>query len=195
MQLTQYLIQLTSLSGDTLFGTNGNSANALCKLSADAAGTVTISYWNVPNITKPTDADLAAALKAPAPAISTANLALYAAKVQTAVLAKGQTFNVATSGATAINVLCDATNDTRSDLALLALFGQQNPTGSKSWLDNNGNVTALTGAECVQLATLAGTYIDSVYAAMGTLLSQITAGTVTTTAQIDAYVWPTVAAQ
>lgn len=191
MQLTKYLIQLTGLSGDALFGTNGNGSNALCRLSADSQGNPTISYWAVPNIAQPSDTVLKDALNQADPAASQAMLNSYASTVQGKVLAIARTYNVAASGATAVNVLCDGTNSTRADLGLLALYGQTNPTGTKSWVDNNGATTQLTGTQCVQLATLVGSYIDTIYAALGTLLGQISSGTITTTAQIDAYTWPT----
>lgn len=108
-----------------------------------------------------------------------------------ALLVAGQTFNVAASGEAAVNVLCDGTNDTRADLALLALFGQTSPTGTKAWLDNTGKVTILTGAQLVTLATLAGNWVSDTYPALVTLLGEIAAGTVTTAAEIDAYAWPT----
>jgi hypothetical protein len=190
MQITKYLMSLTSLSGDALFGLNGSGKEALVRVEADASGKHTITLWNVPNIPKPTDDDLATALTAPDPAPSKDALTTYATKVWDAVLAKGETFNVAASGA-AVNVLSDGTNSTRADLALLALYGQANPTGTKSWIDNNGVVTALSGTELVTLATLVGNWISDTYPALQTLLGQIGAATVTTTAQIDAYQWPT----
>ena len=120
-----------------------------------------------------------------------AYLAGYASASWNSILAAGRIFNVAASGA-AVSVLCDGTNSTRADLALLALFGQANPTGTKTWIDNNGVSTVLTGAQFVTLATLAGNWVSDTYPALQTLLGEINATppTITTTAQIDAYAWP-----
>lgn len=112
----------------------------------------------------------------------------YAKAKQAALLAAGGTVNVAAAGAAPINVLCDGTSATRADLALLALFGQQSPTGTKLWLDNNGIATTLTGTQLVALATSIGTWVDNTYATLGTVLAGIAAtpATITTTAQVDA---------
>jgi len=128
----------------------------------------------------------------PAPGPTIATLMAYAETVWAALLAKGETFNVAAAGATPIAVLCDGTNATRGDLALLALFGQSNPTGQKTWIDNNGIATVLTGAEFTALATIVSAWVADTYPALAALLAAITAtpATITTTAQIDAYVWP-----
>ncbi len=116
----------------------------------------------------------------------------YAEAKQQAILKAGKTFNVAASGAAAVNVLCDGTNATRADLSMLALYGQQNPSGSKTWVDNNGLATVLTGAQLVTLATLAGNWITETYATIATVSAEIiaTPTTITTTAQIDAVTWP-----
>jgi hypothetical protein len=106
-------------------------------------------------------------------------------------LAAGVTVNVAAAGEGAVPILCDGTNGTQASLALLALYGQVNPAGTKTWLDNNGEATILTGAELVQLATLVGNWITDTYAALAGLVDQIAAGTITTTDQIDAFTWPT----
>ena len=125
---------------------------------------------------------------------SPASLVAYAQAAQRAVLTKGQTFDVATSGQPAVSILCDGTNDTRADLALLALFGQINPTGMKDWLDNNGKTTSLTGSQFVALATLAGDWVSDTYQTIGGIITGILASppTVTTTAEIDATAWPTI---
>ena len=101
-------------------------------------------------------------------------------------------FNVGTSSAQVI-VLCDGTNSTRADLALLALYGQSQPDGTKTWIDNFGKTTSLTGTQLVSLATSAGDWISDCYGALADIVSQITAAkpTITTTAQVDSYTWPT----
>lgn len=128
---------------------------------------------------------------AAAPGPTVAQLEAYAETVWRACLAKGQTFNVAAAAAPAIPILCDGTNATRADLAMLALFGQANPTGTKEWTDNNKAVSTLTGTQLVALATLAGDWVSDTYPALNALNAEIAAGTVTTTAEIDAYAWPT----
>lgn len=126
-----------------------------------------------------------------APPLTAADLVASAKRMQEQVLATGITVNVAASGASAINILADGTNDTRADLALLALYGQANPTGTKTWLDNNGVSTVLTGVELVMLATLIGNWVSATYPVLATVIADIAAGSVTTPAQIVAAPWPT----
>lgn len=110
--------------------------------------------------------------------------------VQAIVFAKGSVFNVGTI-ATPVNILCDGTEKTSGRLALLLAWGQANPTATDAWKDNNRVFTELTGAQFVTLATLAGAWIKNIYAFEGDIETEINAGTITTTAQIDALVWPT----
>ena len=126
-----------------------------------------------------------------APVAAAADLTQHAKFAQAAILRAGQTFNVAASGSPAKNVLCDGTNETRADLCLLALYGQANPTATKSWMDNNGLVTVLEGSELVTLATEVGNWIADTYSALADILSKISSATITTFAEIDAYAWPT----
>jgi hypothetical protein len=94
---------------------------------------------------------------------------------------------VAASGAAAVNILCDGTSSTRGDLAMLALSGQANPIATKTWLDNNGVSTVLTGTQFVSLAMQIGNWIDDTYAAVAPIVAAINASppTITTFAQID----------
>jgi hypothetical protein len=128
-----------------------------------------------------------AIVSAPGAAPTPPQLIAYAETKRDAALAAGISVPVATG----VSVLCDGTSATRADLAMLALFGLQNPTGTKQWLDNNGVATMLTGAQFATLATLIGTWIENCYVAFAGIAGQAIAGTITTTAQIDALAWPT----
>lgn len=123
-----------------------------------------------------------------APAPTGDMLRSYAATRLATTFAAGRTFNVAASDKPAKPVLCDGTNDTRADLAILALFGQGAPAGTKVWVDNDGVSTTLTGAELVALVTAAGTWIADGYATFGQVLAGIAASppTVATLADVDA---------
>ena len=89
-----------------------------------------------------------------------------------------------------VAVSSDATPDTRIDLSTLSQWGNANPTASKSWIDNSNVVTSLTGAQLVALAADVNSFALSVYAINASALSAIAAGTITSTAQIDALTWP-----
>jgi len=125
------------------------------------------------------------------PAPTKTQLIAYVTTKQQNILAAGVTVNVAASGAPAVEILCDGTSSTRADLALLALFGQANPTGTKIWTDNNGVDTSVTGTELIALATIVGNWISSIYPFASGLVGQVNSGAVTTFVEVDAAAWPT----
>lgn len=120
------------------------------------------------------------------------DLAGYARTKQAAILAAGARFNVAAAGAPAKPILCDGTNPTRADLALLVLSAQAAPTGSQTWVDNHGASTVLAAAEVIALATAAGTWMAGTYTALAKVLDGLAATppAYTTTAQVDAVFAP-----
>lgn len=128
-----------------------------------------------------------AAFTPPLSATATPDLAGYARYRQAAILAAGETFNVAASGQPAVNILCDGTNTTRADLALMVLNAQANSSATQTWIDNHGVSTVLSAAEIIQLAQLAGNWMSATYPVLGKILSGLTASppTITTTTQID----------
>jgi hypothetical protein len=121
-----------------------------------------------------------------APAMSTASLRQYAnAKTQT-LLATPRTY--ALSGGP--SVLADASTATGVDLNGLMVWGQANPSATTAWVDDNGGVTNLTGAQCVALALAVLAYGQSVYAVLASAMTGIANATLSSTAAIDALSWP-----
>lgn len=125
------------------------------------------------------------------PTFSVAQLTAYLTHLKDVTLAKGTRINVAPSGAAAVDVLSDGTAGTLGTLGLLALAGQINPTGTRTWVDNDGEATVLTGTEIVALASLAVAWADNVYAFYASVCSKITKGEIATPAELDALTWPT----
>lgn len=119
---------------------------------------------------------------------SAADLAAYLGLAHERLLAAGIEVNVAATGAPGKPVLCDGIASTRADLALLALYGQGNPVGTKTWDDNDGVSSVLTGTELVTLATLVGTWISETYATRVAIRARIgaPAAPISTFAAIDA---------
>lgn len=89
-----------------------------------------------------------------------------------------------------VSVVSDALTATGVDLNGLMIWGQANAAATTSWIDDNGAVTALTGAQCVALAQAVFAYGQSVYAMLATAMTGIAGGTIATTAAIDALAWP-----
>ncbi len=121
----------------------------------------------------------------PAPAPTTAQLQAYANAKAASLLGAPRAY---TSGAATIKV--DATQGTRTDLGDLAEWGAANASATQPWTDAFDAVTQVTGAEFVAIAPMVGAYALSVYAALGGALQQIAAGSIATTAAIDALAWP-----
>lgn len=89
-----------------------------------------------------------------------------------------------------LTVLCDATAQTGVDLNGLLVWGQANTGATTNWVDNNGGVVTLTGAQCVALAEAVLAYGQSVFAVLAAAMNGISNITITTTAEIDALAWP-----
>lgn len=121
------------------------------------------------------------------PDLSVADLVACVEAIHASVLAAGIEVNVAAEGEPEKVVLCDGTNGTRASLALLALYGQINPLGTKLWIDNTGRPSALSGAECVALATRAGEWISGTYPVLAEVVGAIRATPpgITTRSQIE----------
>lgn len=197
----------TNIVNLTLSVSNGYSLPMTYQLSAntvlptantDVVGDAILTYYNSQNTvfqttwnsnTSPYLAPVANVITANV-VISTnsvVNLPQYLSMVQNRVLSTGITVPVSSN----TNILSDGTSSTRASLSLLALYGQLNPTGTKTWVDNNGVVTIITGAECVTLATNVGNWVSNTYATVGVVLGEIAANTITTTVEIDSILWPT----
>jgi len=84
----------------------------------------------------------------------------------------------------------DSTVGTITHLLALSTWGQSNPTATDNWIANDWSSTPVTGAQFVALAPLVGAYAQLIYGTeLNMVLAQITAGTITTTAQIDSFAW------
>ncbi len=180
MKIADFLSQWTGRPVTDLF-----SAEPLVAVVFDGNGVPSLARWSPSLGVAPTAADLAAAIAAPDPAPGPAQLNAWAAAKVPGLLALMRTY--AAAGAT---LKSDATPATLSDLLALITWGEANPTASQNWVANDLTVTPITGAQFVALAVEVGTYAQSVYAALATVLGEIEAGTIAAFAAIDAFAWP-----
>ena len=68
------------------------------------------------------------------------------------------------------------------------------PAPSFNWINDGGVQLMLTSAQMMKIGLSLGTFVQATYTALGTVLAAISAGTITTTAQIDAATaWPATA--
>jgi hypothetical protein len=89
-----------------------------------------------------------------------------------------------------VSVLCDGTPSTGANLAGLNTWGQANPTGTQSWIDNFYRKTTITGTQAVTLALAVVAYGTTVYNILGEAVTGIATNSITTTAGIDSLAWP-----
>ena len=115
-----------------------------------------------------------------------------AAQLQAYANAKVNALLAATNPYTAAGVTlkADATGATIANLLALSQWGAANPTVTENWIANDLSVTPITGAQFAAIAPLVGAYAQLLYGTqLAAVLAQIADGTITTTAQIDAYAW------
>jgi hypothetical protein len=77
-----------------------------------------------------------------------------------------------------------------ANLLSINAWGQAAPAATQQWTDDLYAVFTLTGAQAVTFSDAALAYGQSLYAMLATAALAIKAGTITTTAQIDALAWP-----
>ena len=124
---------------------------------------------------------------APPPTPSKSDLGAYLEAALSARLLAG--IVVTTTGPTPVH--CNGLPQTRGDLAGFYSWGLANPTLTRIWIDETGATLNLSGTQFVTLALAVGYWVDDVYAVAAAVGAQILAGSIMTTAQIDATVWPT----
>lgn len=110
----------------------------------------------------------------------TETLAAYAAEKR---------YAVETGGLNVGGVSIPTDRDTQAKLTSAFLLAQADPAASFQWKTSAGFVT-LTAATVGQIAVAIGQFVQAAYAAEAQVLAAIAAGTITTTAQIDAANWP-----
>ena len=127
----------------------------------------------------------AAPVVPPPPAATIAQLQEHANAKVNALLTATNPYTAA-----GVTLKADATGSTIANLLALAQWGTANPTAIENWISNDLTVTPITGAQFVALAPLVGAYAQLLYGTqLAAVLAQIAAGTITTTAQIDAFAW------
>ena len=120
-----------------------------------------------------------------APAPTTASLIAHASAKLQAIRGAAKSYS---SGSTTI--ASDTTDSTMADWLELQQWAALNPAGTRNWIANDGTVTPLPASVVPAIAVAVGTYKGAVWEAFAAIVPAIHAGTITTTAQIDAANWP-----
>lgn len=109
----------------------------------------------------------------------------YAYIKATSLIGSMRSYNI--SGKT---IKADATGGSLAQLMALSIWGAANPTATENWVANDLSVTVITGAEFVAVAPLVGAYAQLIYGGqLAIIILAISAGTISTTEEIDLYPW------
>ncbi|HZU64962.1 MAG TPA: hypothetical protein VFF98_14850 [Novosphingobium sp.] len=165
-----------------------DAAGAVHFLSAQDQANAAAPGWAGPTLPDPAwtaiAADEAHTIANPPP--SAAQLLAYAQARRQVVADGGITVNV---GTTAAPVACAANTSASgvSDLAVMLL--QAEASGSTTFYQSGGDVTVTT-AQIQTIQQAVASFIGATWATLNTVSAAISAGTVATTAEIDAASWP-----
>lgn len=113
------------------------------------------------------------------------SLAAYAAAKRRAVIGAGCVVTVA-----GVDVPCWADADTQAALTALVVASQMQPALSAPWRGRDGLTYALDVGDIVVLAMGVLSFVNTAFGANAQIDAAIDAGTITTTAAIDAAAWP-----
>ena len=121
----------------------------------------------------------------------------YANAKQLALRDGGITVNAGTASAPiVVDVASDADGRTlvsgSVQLVGLATSNSQ-PAPTFPWINNDHTQVTLTGAQMMTVGYALGAYVQATYAALGTVLAAIAAGTIKTSADVEAAAWPSTA--
>lgn len=142
--------------------------------------------WDSSLGAEPSPADLAAIAALPHPGPTQAQLQAYAG-----AKADGLVAALRSISADGVTLKSTSTDAAIGKINALSAWGAANPSASTIWTADDLSTVTITGAQIAGIAPLALAYSMSVYgAALPAVLAAIAAGTIATTAEIDAYAWP-----
>lgn len=118
------------------------------------------------------------------PQFTVDQLRAYASAKASALLTSARDYSVE-----GVKVKSDAASLTIADLTSLAKQGASKPTETQSWIDNDYNVTEITGDKAVALAQAVSDYVQTIYAEFATVLKGIAAGTINSPQAIERFSW------
>ena len=170
MQITDFIVQFTGRPFGVLFP-------GLVELRQGADGTISITRWDASLGTQPTPEEIAAALLA------------GPSKAQLVAHAADKRWSVETGGVTIAGSRIDTSRDSQSMIAGVYAYITTSGAASVSFKAASGWVT-MDAAMVKAVALAVGAHVQAAFAVEQAVDAQIDAGTVTTTAGIDAAPWP-----
>jgi hypothetical protein len=156
-----------------------SSATGTYILASDPAYSVFAETNRATNIVS--EAELIDVLAAQAPSV------VFATPTGLTAYAASKRYDKEIGGTTISGVAYPTDRDTQSKLASAVLFAQLTPAAVFQWKVADGTFVTLTGLEqIVAVASAIGAFVQGCFALEATTVTAIKAGTITTTAQVDA---------
>ncbi|WP_036292075.1 hypothetical protein [Methylosinus sp. PW1] len=125
-----------------------------------------------------------------APAPTKDALIAYTDSKRDRVAASGITVNIAAAGQPSQNIKVATQAQNNSDYQGLYLLAAQNSAFTTEWDDAVLGGLTINATQVAIIANAAAAFRQAAFAAGIAVKAQIAAGTITTTAQIDAFAWP-----
>jgi hypothetical protein len=124
------------------------------------------------------------------PVVSPQQLSAYASAKQAQVLAAVFSYTLADGSAT-LTTACDpvSISGINSLMQWASINALAATTPTRTYYNEDWSPHAITPAQMLEFGAAVGAHIESIYADMAAVLSAISAGTITSTAQIDAADW------
>lgn len=113
-------------------------------------------------------------------------LSAYGAYVDLKAYTAAKRFNIETGGTTINGTLIATDRESQAMISGAFNMATNNPSFTTQWKNDDGTFTALTAAQIISLAVAVGNFVSSCFSKEATTVAAITAGTITTTAQVDA---------
>lgn len=122
-------------------------------------------------------------------AAAKAQLLAYAKSKRQTIADGGISVNI---GSTGSPQMVEASTDTDGRALLNTAVGvaAANPSATTPWVPDDGMPVTLTAAQVLTIGPAVNTFIQSTFATLAAVITAINAGTVTTTAEVDAFASP-----
>ena len=116
------------------------------------------------------------------------DLISYATMAQRFISAGGISVNVGTAQAP---ILAEASTDPASLVLLQGAYSMAaNPNASFQWVQSSGAPMTLTSAQIITIFTTVAAFLQSTFTTLAAVIAAISAGAITTTAQVDSFASP-----
>jgi len=128
-------------------------------------------------------------LVAPTPApvtLTAAQLIAYASQKQSTIMGGG----ISVSIASGVSVECSTDATSLVLLQGAATIAESSPSTTFNWVPKTGSPAVLTAAQITTMFTAVSAFLQATFTTLAGVIAAINAGTISTTAQVDAFASP-----